>query len=33
VKQVAEDHGGEVFVEAAPDGGAVVGFTIPVAGG
>ena len=33
VKQVAEDHGGEVFVEAAPDGGAVVGFKIPVAGG
>jgi two-component system, OmpR family, sensor histidine kinase MprB len=31
VKQVAEDHGGSVFVEAAPDGGAIVGFTIPVA--
>jgi two-component system sensor histidine kinase MprB len=33
VKQVAEDHGGSVIVEAAPGGGAVVGFEIPLAGG
>lgn len=33
VKQVAEDHGGSVFVDGAPGGGAVVGFTIPLAGG
>ncbi len=33
VKQVVEDHGGTVFVETAPDGGAVVGFQIPLAGG
>jgi two-component system, OmpR family, sensor histidine kinase MprB len=33
VKQVAEDHGGSVFVESADDGGAVVGFTVPSAGG
>jgi two-component system sensor histidine kinase MprB len=32
VKQVAEDHGGTVFVDTAPDGGAVVGFQIPLAG-
>jgi two-component system sensor histidine kinase MprB len=33
VKQVAEDHGGTVIVEATPGGGAVVGFEIPLAGG
>lgn len=33
VKQVAEDHGGDVFVGSADDGGAVVGFQIPLAGG
>ncbi len=32
VKQVAEDHGGTVFVEDAPGGGAIVGFQIPLAG-
>jgi two-component system sensor histidine kinase MprB len=29
VNQVVADHGGEVFVDAPPDGGAVVGFTLP----
>jgi two-component system sensor histidine kinase MprB len=29
VKQVAEDHGGDVFAEAAADGGALVGFALP----
>ena len=32
VKQIAEDHGGEVFVESAAGGGAIVGFHVPVAG-
>lgn len=32
VKQVAEDHGGSVFVDGPPEGGAIVGFTIPSAG-
>lgn len=32
VKQVAEDHGGTVIVGAAPGGGAVVGFQIPLSG-
>jgi two-component system sensor histidine kinase MprB len=31
VKQVAEDHGGTVFVEDAPGGGAVVGLALPTA--
>ena len=30
VDQVARDHGGSTFVEAADDGGAVVGFQIPL---
>ena len=29
VKQVVDAHGGEVFVQAAPDGGAIVGFELP----
>jgi len=33
VKQIAEDHGGTVFVESAADRGAAIGFHIPLAGG
>jgi len=32
VAAVADDHGGEVFARNAPDGGAMVGLTLPISG-
>ena len=29
-RRIVEDHGGEVFARSGPDGGAVVGFRLPV---